>query len=95
MERLNTSVKRVGNIHIVTLLKAFGKAEKSESLPPNLLGQKEQQWDVPSKIRSNIIAAQKQDEEFDLLLKKGNQANKAPSTIIVKDKGTIESCLMD
>lgn len=54
MERLNTSVKRVGNIHIVTLLKAFGKAEKSESLPPNLLGQKEQQWDVPSKIEATL-----------------------------------------
>ena len=64
-------------------------------MPPNLLGQKEQQWDVPSKIRSNIIAAQKQDEESELLLKEGNLENKAPRIIIFEDKGTTNICWMD
>ena len=76
MERASTSVKRVGNIPIVTSIKAFGKAEKSEKH-----GQKEQQWNMPSKI-----AAKNQEDEFELLPKEGNRANKAPRTSIVKDK---------
>ena len=65
-------------------------------MPPNLHGQKEQQWDVPSKIRSNIIAAQKQDEEFERIASKGRKSgNKAPRTIIVEDKGTTEIFRMD
>ena len=54
MERVNTSVTRVGNIHIVTPLKALGKAEKSEKFAIKLAWAKEQQWNMPSKIEATL-----------------------------------------
>ena len=45
--------------------------------------------------RSNIIAAQNQEEEFKFIRMEGNWAIEALRTIIVKDKGTKEIFWMD
>lgn len=61
-------------------------------------GQKGQQQNMlPLKNRSNIvIAAQKQDEEFERIASKGRKSgNKAPRNTIAKDKGTTEICLIN
>ena len=64
---------RVENIPFVTPLKAFGNAEKSEKFAAKLAWSNRTAMEYALKNRSNIIAAQKQDEEMELLLKEVNR----------------------
>ena len=77
----------MGNFPNVILLKTFGIIEKSEEYAAKLAWAK---WRA-----TEYIAAQKQDEESELLLKEGNLENKAPRIIIFEDKGTTNICWMD